>query len=73
MKNEPITTARELCYQAFCANLVEPHNDAPWSDSEKRTRFDNWWEHKVWRQEHRDCLYPEHSVFINGKRYVELE
>jgi len=74
MKNEPITTAKELVFAAWCEGRQIAYPDEDISEHPKwRERFNNWWEHKVWRQEHRDCFYPEHSVFINGARYVRLE
>ena len=73
MKTEVITTAKGLAYLAWQVNLVEPHNDAPYSEHEKRERFENWWQQRVWSNDSGPIFDPELSVFIDGKRYIRAE
>lgn len=74
MKDKPIRTAKELVFAAWCEGRQVAYPDDEISEHPKwKERFENWWMHKVWSEEHRGCFVPEHSVFINGHRYIRAE
>ena len=66
-------TAKDLAYKAFCHNLIEPHNDAPYSEYEKQQKFESWWRDWFIDGDRRGHLHEEHSVFIEGRRYIRAE
>lgn len=66
-----ITTAKELAYQAFKENWVDPRNKT-YSDDEKRAKFERWWS-KWFYDGKRDSFYHIHNVYVDGIRYIKAE
>jgi hypothetical protein len=64
-------TAKELAYKAYYDATA--HSFRIDDEITLKERFENWWiEHYV-RGDHKDSFHHEHNVYVDGKRYMQVE
>jgi hypothetical protein len=70
-----MTTAKDLAFKAWC-DAIKFVDKSYLENSEEtaiKKRFENWWKEWYYGNDHKDCFHPEHSVFMNGKRYIQAD
>ena len=68
-------TAKDLAWKAYNDGLkiVNPDYCNEFNASQRRERFENWWDEHYVRAEHKDGFNAEHFVMIDRKVYIQAE
>lgn len=67
---EPMRTAKELAFKAYCHNLPKDEDIAT---ARLQERFNNWWSEWFHGDEHRGCFRHDYNVYVEGRRYIRAE
>lgn len=75
MATKAMTTAKDLAYKAWrdAISFVDKSYLENSEETAIRQRFENWWSEWFNREEHKECFYHKHNIYIDGKRYIQAE